>query len=64
MENLVLLVFAFAIGLNLIAAGAAVFVGYRVAKPHKYWAFAVIALLWFFLNGPTALAFLFGFAPM
>lgn len=64
MEQLVLLVLIFAIGLNLLAIGSAVFVAYRVPKPHKYWAFGVIALLWFFLNGPTTLAFLFGFAPM
>ena len=64
MEQIVLLVLIYAIGLNLIAAGSAALVAYRVPKPHKYWALAVIALLWFFLEGPTMLAFLFGFAPM
>ncbi len=64
MEKLLIIIYAMSIAINLGAASIAFAIGAYLPKPHKYWAWAILFLLWVMLKGPITLAFLLGFAPL
>lgn len=63
MDQLVLLVYLYAIGHTVITAVITVVIYFAVPSPHKVWAIMLTLVVWFFTKGPMLLAFLFGFVP-